>query len=66
MRLINHKKGFKFAAKPDHFGKVDDVAIHAEDGVRYHEFGSSLGECAAEGLFKSGHIIMFKSNKLGP
>ena len=66
MSFVDHEKGFVFPAKPDHFREVDDVAIHAEDGVRYHEFGSSLGECAAEGLFKSGHIIMFKSNKLGP
>ena len=58
--LIHHQPSIVFLAKLDHIGQVDDVAVHAEDGIRDDEL-RNIGGGLLETLFKVCHVVMFET-----
>ena len=65
VRLVHHQKRPVLRAEAAHLGEVDDVAVHAEDGVRHHQLPrprGGLGEAPVE----VRHVVVFAADEMGP
>ncbi len=60
--FVHHQPGVVFPAKFDHFGQVDNIAIHTEDGIGDDELGD-VRRCLLEAFFF--HVVMFEAAEHG-
>src|SRR5439155_15030508 len=64
VRFVHHEPSAVLAAEFDGARQVDDVAVHAEDGIHDDEFGRTrVG--LAQTAFEISHVVVAEADELG-